>query len=156
MGLPATAVQRKASAASRNRPVAVFGRCERCHGKNKWGLGTIGPCTSLELQFSLVPQAHPKRGGRNCSIPVRIRFDWLDNLKQLVLLCVVLERTMKHGGSPTQMHDILGVFDPWFVEGHFGSDRLLTSHLRTGVTEGRSGNRRRLRRAQKKMTSTRS
>ena len=42
-----------------------------------------------------------------------------------------------------------GCLTPWFAEGPFGSDRPLTSHLRTGVTEGRSGDRRRRCGAQK-------
>ena len=112
-------MQREASAATRNPPVAVFGRCERCHGKTEWGLETIGPCANVELQFSLVPQAHQKRKDRTCSIPVRMKFEWPDNLKQIVMMCFVLEWAWELGGSPTLIHVILGVFDPLVRRGPF-------------------------------------
>jgi len=119
VGLPATAMQRKASAATRNRPVAVFGRCERWQSKSKWVLELIGPCANLELQFSLVSQAHQQRSGRICNTSVRMRFDWGDTLKQLLLLRFVLEPTMEHGGSPNQIQDIFVVFDSLVRRGLF-------------------------------------
>jgi hypothetical protein len=46
-------------------------------------------------------------------------------------------------GVRTRSRTSLWCLTPWFVEGYFGSDHLLSSPLRTSVAERRSGDRRR-------------
>ena len=84
VGLPATGMQRWTTAATRKRPSAVVGRCERCHGKIKWKLETVSPCTNLELQYSRAALAHRMRSGSTWNILGRIRLELTAGLKQIL------------------------------------------------------------------------
>ena len=84
VGLPATGMQRWATAATRKRPSAVVGRCERCHGKINWRLETVSSCTNLERQYSRAALAHRMRSGSTWNIPGRIRLELTAGLKQSV------------------------------------------------------------------------